>query len=334
MKKPLSLAMVAALLLALFACSTLVPIPSPPLVLGEKYLADLDYEQALLQFDQAISIEPKNPRGYLGKADALLHLNRKEDAASALTDGAKATWGNTRTALKAAQTEVEKTAVDGYIGLSWAYGKLGWREIAIALLQRVCEELPEESRLREALERLAGGVDLLVSRQITEMTKDKPISAEEYAQIKSFVETPFATIDESYSAYAMDKDVFVQSCLGEDYNPTNAYGTQYAVNDVIKLSRNGMLQYINVYNGITFEEYFSYSEHEDIESAREYYTAVKAARWSLDKAEAIYRISVIMSSEDQSADANETTLRWVVSLNRNLYFIATMSAEVYSDITE
>jgi len=160
MKKLLSLTLAAALLLALAACGAQpAAIPNPPLVLGEKYLTDLDYEQALLQFDQAIEIEPKNPRGYLGKADALLHLDRQPDAASALADGTKATKGDARTALKAAQAEVAKSIVDGYIGLSTAYEKLGWKEIAVALIKRVCEEMPEESRLREVLEGLVDFVN-------------------------------------------------------------------------------------------------------------------------------------------------------------------------------
>jgi len=154
MKKLVSALLIPLLLLALTACGKPAAIPNPPLVLGEKYLLDLDYEQALLQFDQAIKIEPKNPRGYLGRADALLHLDRQAEAASALADGTKAARGDAREALRSAQAGVEKTPVDGYIGLSSAYEKLGWREIALALLRRVCGELPGESRLREALEGL------------------------------------------------------------------------------------------------------------------------------------------------------------------------------------
>jgi len=161
MKKLLSLATIAALLLtALATCGKPVaPAVNPPLVLGEKYLTDLDYEAAVLQFEQAISIEPKNPRGYLGKADALLHLDRQDDAVQVLADGAKAAARDQRAALNEAKAEVEKSPVDGYIGLSFAYEKLGWRDIAIALLKRVCEELPEESRLREALDRLIYAIE-------------------------------------------------------------------------------------------------------------------------------------------------------------------------------
>jgi len=161
MKKLVSALLIPLLLLALAACGKpAAAIPNPPLVLGEKYLLDLDYEQALLQFDQAIRIEPKNPRGYLGKADALLHLDRQPEAASALADGAKATRGDAREALKSARAGVEKNPVDGYIALSSAYEKLGWREIALALLQRVYayDDLPEKSRLRDALEKMMEGV--------------------------------------------------------------------------------------------------------------------------------------------------------------------------------
>jgi len=170
MKKAYALTLIVALLLAMFACGTPAAIPNPPLILGEKFLADLDYEQALLQFDQAITIEPKNPRGYLGKADALLHLDRQTDAAQALADGAKATRRETRTALIEAKAAVETSPVNGYIGLSSAYNRLGWREIALALLKRVCEELPMESRLREALEELLEDTD---SETISDQQKNK-----------------------------------------------------------------------------------------------------------------------------------------------------------------
>ena len=157
MKKLLSFALIAALLLTVAACGTPLAIPNPPLVLGEKYLTDLDYEQALLQFDQAIVIEPKNPRGYLGKADALLHLERQSEAAEALSAAAKQCRPQ-RAALNEAKAAMGKSFVDACIALSTAYETLGWREIALALLRRVCEELPEESRLKDALERLIDGV--------------------------------------------------------------------------------------------------------------------------------------------------------------------------------
>jgi tetratricopeptide (TPR) repeat protein len=125
--------------------------PDSPLVLGEKYLTELDYEQALPQFDEAIRIDPKNPRSYLGKADALLHLDRQPDAAEALAKGAQKTGDPL---LTAAETAAGQSAADGYVAISNAYEKLNWGDIALGLLRRVAKELPDEAKIIAALERL------------------------------------------------------------------------------------------------------------------------------------------------------------------------------------
>ena len=44
--------------------------------LGERYLIELNFEQALVHFTTVIEIEPMNTRAYLGGTDALLSLNR------------------------------------------------------------------------------------------------------------------------------------------------------------------------------------------------------------------------------------------------------------------
>jgi len=152
MKKLLSLTIAVALLLTIAACSAQpTAIPNPALVLGEKYLTDLDYEQALLQFDQAIEIEPKNPRGYLGKADALLHLERQAEAVDALSNGAKAVQRDQREIMQTVQVEVESAPVDGYIGIAAAYEALSLSDIALAMLQRVAQEFPTVQKILQAL---------------------------------------------------------------------------------------------------------------------------------------------------------------------------------------
>ena len=165
MKKTLSIALAAVLLLALFACGKpYVPAPNLPLVLGEKSLADLDYEAAVLQFDQAIQIDPKNPRGYLGKADALLHLDRPADAVDALGAGARAVPRNQREALQSAQAEVETSPVDGYVGIAAAYEALSFVDIALSMLQRVAQEFPTTQKILQALLDLGNrlGIDVVL----------------------------------------------------------------------------------------------------------------------------------------------------------------------------
>ncbi|MDR1210334.1 MAG: tetratricopeptide repeat protein [Clostridiales bacterium] len=55
--------------------------------LGEKYLLELDYEQAIVQFTRLIEIEPKNPRGYTGLAEAYVGIGDTDRAVEALRRG-------------------------------------------------------------------------------------------------------------------------------------------------------------------------------------------------------------------------------------------------------
>jgi tetratricopeptide (TPR) repeat protein len=58
-----------------------------PLELGEKYLLEEDYEQAVLRFTRLIEIEPKNPRGYTGLAEAYIGLDDIDKAIEILLQG-------------------------------------------------------------------------------------------------------------------------------------------------------------------------------------------------------------------------------------------------------
>lgn len=51
------------------------------LELGQKYLEEMDYEQAIVAFDEAIKIDPVNVEAYLGLADAYLGMDDYEQAA-------------------------------------------------------------------------------------------------------------------------------------------------------------------------------------------------------------------------------------------------------------
>ena len=86
---------VALIICALFSLSLLVSCTQPerPLTaaelldLGEKYLIELNYEQALVQFLAVIEIEPMNPRGYTGAAEAYVGLGDTDKAIAVLRDG-------------------------------------------------------------------------------------------------------------------------------------------------------------------------------------------------------------------------------------------------------
>ena len=84
-----------AIVLAIFVASMLVscaqaerPLSAAELLnLGERYLLELNFEQALVQFSRLIEIEPMNPRGYTGAAEAYIGLGRADDAVAVLRLG-------------------------------------------------------------------------------------------------------------------------------------------------------------------------------------------------------------------------------------------------------
>lgn len=54
---------------------------------GQKFLASMNYTEAIVQFDLAISIDPKDPAPYLGKADALFAQGKDDEAIEVLRKG-------------------------------------------------------------------------------------------------------------------------------------------------------------------------------------------------------------------------------------------------------
>lgn len=58
------------------------------LALGNRYLEDMDYENAAIAFQTAIKIEPKILDGYIELADVYIALEQQENALNILLDGA------------------------------------------------------------------------------------------------------------------------------------------------------------------------------------------------------------------------------------------------------
>ncbi len=55
--------------------------------LGQKYLEEMSYEDAILVFDEAIAIDPRCAQAYMGKAQAQYALGQYEEAAATLREG-------------------------------------------------------------------------------------------------------------------------------------------------------------------------------------------------------------------------------------------------------
>ena len=147
MKRLVPLSLCIVILLSLFSACNKAEEPLQPLSaaelleLGEKYLHELNYEQALVQFLIVIEVEPMNIRAYLGGTDAYLHLDRTQDAINWLNEGIDITDNKN---LPLIIVGIEKSIVEGYIALAEAYEAEGWHEKALELLQRVYDETNDE----------------------------------------------------------------------------------------------------------------------------------------------------------------------------------------------
>lgn len=80
--------------------------------LGERYLLELNFEQALVQFTALIEIESMNPRGYLGAAEAYLGLGQPDEAIVILQLGFERT-GDIRINNILDSLIIESTAYEG-----------------------------------------------------------------------------------------------------------------------------------------------------------------------------------------------------------------------------
>ncbi len=89
MKKILSIILSVTLILTTFTSCEAIDkaLASTYLNLGEKYLTDLDYEQAIVYFNKLIDVEPKNESAYLGIAEAYLALGDIDSAIEILEQG-------------------------------------------------------------------------------------------------------------------------------------------------------------------------------------------------------------------------------------------------------
>lgn len=89
--------------------------------LGEKYLLELNYEQALVQFLKVIEVEPMNPRGYTGAAEAYVGLGDTTSAEEILKKGFAVLPNNSEIQKKLAELDavLEKTtpSFEQYIGV-------------------------------------------------------------------------------------------------------------------------------------------------------------------------------------------------------------------------
>ena len=97
MKKIIALLLCIALALTFVASCSEEERPltvAELLEVAERYLLEGNYEQALVEFMRVIEVEPREPRGYTGAADALIGLGQYDEARAILEQGLNVLPGN------------------------------------------------------------------------------------------------------------------------------------------------------------------------------------------------------------------------------------------------
>jgi len=104
------LAIIMAVFIGIIAYNNSIPVKlSKQLELGQKYLTEQDYEQAVVAYQAAIEIDPMNVDAYLGLADAYIGQGDLEKAAEVLQTGYDATADERlKDKLEEVTTEIER----------------------------------------------------------------------------------------------------------------------------------------------------------------------------------------------------------------------------------
>ena len=100
MKRTIAIILCAALTLTVVVSCSEAERPltvAELLEVAERYLLEENYEQALVEFMRVIEVEPREPRGYTGAADALIGLGRYDEARAILEQGLSVLPGNADT---------------------------------------------------------------------------------------------------------------------------------------------------------------------------------------------------------------------------------------------
>lgn len=144
--RAVAIAVVVAIILVLTVGIVIYNTPEKRLArqldLGNRYLEEQNYEQAIVTFDLAISIDPKSAEAYLGKAEANVGMGNYEQAAEVY-----------KTALQMIPDadSVIRVVEQFYLDYAQIYIDSGDLERAIGILEEGVELLNSE-RIREKLE--------------------------------------------------------------------------------------------------------------------------------------------------------------------------------------
>ena len=122
----------AAIVTIILSTSRNPQSPDYLLSLGERFLLEMEYEQALVQFLAVIEIEPNNVRAYIGAAEAYIGIGQMENATLILRQGLEQT-GDEEIAL--ALTDLDPYNSQSYLDIADLLVAFGDTGLAAEILQ-------------------------------------------------------------------------------------------------------------------------------------------------------------------------------------------------------
>lgn len=126
---------------------------------GNNYLDQMQYEDGIVAFDEAIKIDPKRPDAYEGKANIYIAKGDYENALSVINDGFEAVEGQ------------------DYI--------TSFTEFAVGIYDQYADVLVSEGKYQEALEVLEKGNDLMPGQLVNQIADVMQSSSEQQKALES-----------------------------------------------------------------------------------------------------------------------------------------------------
>lgn len=150
-----------AVLLALAAGIGIYNTPanrlSRHLELANKYLLETKYEQAIVEFDKAITIDPMSVEAYLGKAEAYVGLDDIDMAIETLETGFEKSQEN---------TDIKQKLVDLYLAVTEEKDQNAKYEEKLKIYDRLLELATDDERVIDGLcECLKAYIDVLLEQE-------------------------------------------------------------------------------------------------------------------------------------------------------------------------
>ncbi len=118
--------------------------------LGQKYLLEENYEEAVLAFQKAIKLEPKRIEPYIRLAECYHGQSRYEEMKSILDEGVEAVGND----LEGIEEELKLVAVETYQELATYYSQQGQVEEELSCYTRILQISPESPEIREREEQV------------------------------------------------------------------------------------------------------------------------------------------------------------------------------------